>query len=360
MTRTSPAPATVTARRPDDLLAARAGRPRLPALATRSSAHLRRADTFHARVDLPAPPRRRRSERGGRLLLGRRGPAPRARSVAFVVYADDARLPRGGVASTTLAAARASASRGAARPTRGGGGALAGRRRRRPGRPSTWESPVPRQAVVEGVVVHRSRADLSGAVRPAEAPRRSAGGSSAAVRRAACPPRPTSSLDPGRRPLAGRSATSRARPACCWCSSTQRAERRRLGRHQPGRDAPTTSDSGRDAVRRAPADLVAARGRRARVGAWLAGHGALAWCAVDRCCAQEPDHSLAALVTDALTLPSRRPPGAAGPVTGPSPPPGATPSVRRTRRTLGGGPGRRPARPHCGRGASRSATRRGA
>jgi hypothetical protein len=34
--------------------------------------------------------------------------------------------------------------------------------------------------------------------------------------------------------------------------------------------------------------------------AWLAGDGALAWCAVDRCQAVEPDHSLAGLVAQLL------------------------------------------------------------
>ena len=35
------------------------------------------------------------------------------------------------------------------------------------------------------------------------------------------------------------------------------------------------------------------------LAAWLAGHGALAWCAVDRCTEVDPDHTLAGLVGDA-------------------------------------------------------------
>jgi hypothetical protein len=34
--------------------------------------------------------------------------------------------------------------------------------------------------------------------------------------------------------------------------------------------------------------------------AWLAGHGALAWCAVDRSLRARPGHSLACLVSDLL------------------------------------------------------------
>jgi hypothetical protein len=55
-----------------------------------------------------------------------------------------------------------------------------------------------------------------------------------------------------------------------------------------------------DAVRRSPVDLRAAPASLLGFAAWLAGEGALAWCAVD--CAQEaePDYGLAALLTQAL------------------------------------------------------------
>ncbi len=49
-----------------------------------------------------------------------------------------------------------------------------------------------------------------------------------------------------------------------------------------------------DDVRAAPAALLA-------WAAWLAGDGALAWCALDRVGAVEPDYSLAGLVAEALT-----------------------------------------------------------
>ena len=56
-----------------------------------------------------------------------------------------------------------------------------------------------------------------------------------------------------------------------------------------------------DAVQRAPDDLVAAPAAVLALAAWLAGHGALAWCAVDRCQAVDPGNTLARLVADMLT-----------------------------------------------------------
>lgn len=55
-----------------------------------------------------------------------------------------------------------------------------------------------------------------------------------------------------------------------------------------------------DAVQRSPEDLVAAPAAVLALAAWLAGHGALAWCAVDRSQEVEPDNSLARLVSDLL------------------------------------------------------------
>ena len=55
-----------------------------------------------------------------------------------------------------------------------------------------------------------------------------------------------------------------------------------------------------DAVRRAPAELCAGAAAVLAYAAWLAGDGALAWCAVDRCREHEPGNSLARLVADLL------------------------------------------------------------
>jgi Domain of unknown function (DUF4192) len=56
----------------------------------------------------------------------------------------------------------------------------------------------------------------------------------------------------------------------------------------------------RDIVRRTPPDLLAAPAALLAFAAWLAGEGALAWCAVERCHEVDPDYSMATLVSQAL------------------------------------------------------------
>jgi hypothetical protein len=56
-----------------------------------------------------------------------------------------------------------------------------------------------------------------------------------------------------------------------------------------------------DVVRRAPGPLVGAPAAVLALAAWVAGHGALAWCAVDRCTEVDEHNSLAELVSDLLT-----------------------------------------------------------
>lgn len=55
-----------------------------------------------------------------------------------------------------------------------------------------------------------------------------------------------------------------------------------------------------DVVRRTPDPLVPAPAALLAFSAWQAGHGALAWCAVDRCQEADRDYSLAGLVTRIL------------------------------------------------------------
>jgi hypothetical protein len=57
----------------------------------------------------------------------------------------------------------------------------------------------------------------------------------------------------------------------------------------------------RDVVRRTPLDLVAGPAALLGFAAWLAGDGALAWCAVERCQEAEPGYSLAGLISQALS-----------------------------------------------------------
>jgi hypothetical protein len=56
----------------------------------------------------------------------------------------------------------------------------------------------------------------------------------------------------------------------------------------------------RDVVRRSPTDLLAAPAALLAFAAWLSGHGALAWCALDRCAEADPGYRMAGLVAGAL------------------------------------------------------------
>jgi hypothetical protein len=56
----------------------------------------------------------------------------------------------------------------------------------------------------------------------------------------------------------------------------------------------------RDLVRRSPPELLPAPACVLAFAAWLHGHGALAWCALDRCVEVDPDYSMAACVAELL------------------------------------------------------------
>ena len=56
----------------------------------------------------------------------------------------------------------------------------------------------------------------------------------------------------------------------------------------------------RDVVRRCPTHLLPAPACLLAFGAWLAGHGALAWCALDRCREADEDYRLAGLIATLL------------------------------------------------------------
>lgn len=66
-------------------------------------------------------------------------------------------------------------------------------------------------------------------------------------------------------------------------------------------DAPQHVELWRDVLRRTPYELLAAPAALLAFAAWLAGQGALAWCAVERCQEVEPDYSMAGLIAQALT-----------------------------------------------------------
>ncbi len=66
------------------------------------------------------------------------------------------------------------------------------------------------------------------------------------------------------------------------------------------KDAETHVRLWTDVVVQCPLELLAAPAGLLAFAAWLSGHGALAWCAVDRALQSDPDHSLARLVAQAL------------------------------------------------------------
>ncbi len=283
----------LTARTPEDILAA------VPVVLgfepQESVAMLTFGGTeiFHARVDLPPPDEA--DEAVSQLL----GPAlqHQVTHVLFVVYADDGPAARTALARLRRAFGRAGILVVEALRVHDG-------RWFAPGRPGAPPAGVPydvashafrAQAVVEGIVVHGSRAELVAGLRPsAEAVDEVA----RAVRRAVpSPPEEITDL------VDLRLDSGRFTPV--------ELARVLLGCLEPlGRDAALAAMSREaamshvrlwaDAVQRAPDDLVAAPAAVLAFAAWLAGHGALAWCAVDRCQAADPDNSLAALVADAL------------------------------------------------------------
>jgi hypothetical protein len=251
-------------------------------------------ETFHARVDLPP---RHLVDEAVELLLD---PAlqHRVTSVVIVVYADDGPAARAVVRRVRRAFAGAGID--VVELLRAHGG-----RWFAPGRPGAPASGVPydvgghlfrAQAVAEGIVVHGSRAELEAGLRPSP----DAVGEVARAVRRAVPSAPGEIADlVDLRLEAGRFTTVELARVLLGLLEVQ------------GRDAAWAAmsrDVARrhvrlwtDAVQRAPDDLVAAPAAVLGLAAWLDGQGALAWCAVDRCQAADPDNTLAGLVADMLT-----------------------------------------------------------
>ncbi len=158
--------------------------------------------------------------------------------------------------------------------------------------------PFAAQAVVDGQVTHRSRADLAASLEPE--PDRVAAVEAAGrglvdetdplwvgatvLRHLAEATLPGD--EEAARLLAAISADVDARDAA-WIGFTRQ--------HSEHQVVLWT-----DLLRRAPADLCAAPAAVLAMAAWFAGRGALAWCAVDRAEEAAPGHSLARLVGDLL------------------------------------------------------------
>jgi hypothetical protein len=292
---TAPAPTRLTARGPEDLLAL------VPVVLgfvpTDSVVMLTFAPGhgFHARVDLP-PPEVPLDEWAGLLLAPARQHG--VDRVAFVAYADDP-LPAERVVRRLVRLFREAgvdvveALRADGRrwwPVLPDGGP--------PGAGAPYDvgsHPFAAHAVVEGVVVHESRDHLA------------------------------ATLDPvGHRLAPGRGIVVAPGPLWVWSTLARLASERavaddgdavRLLRavhdDEAARDVAWMGVSRADAaahvavwtdlVRRAPDELLGDAAAVLAMVAWVAGHGALAWCAVDRCRSVEPHHTLATVVADLLS-----------------------------------------------------------
>lgn len=262
----------------------------------------------HARVDLPVD--MQDAEALAAHLAGvvdRNGVG----AVALLLYTDDAPLAAGVVAALVprLAAVRC-AVRCAVRAD-GRRWWLLGRRERGPGTPyDLGTHPLTAEAVVEGRVMFASRAELADTLvaDPAEVeevetrlgeeadrlvpllPSRAHRVAEGRwlrhrVRRSLADGRPMGASDAAR-VLLLLQATLELRDVA-WAEM----------RHGNAGEHVTLW---RDLVRRSPVELRAAPASLLGFAAWLAGHGALAWCAVERAQEAEPGYGLAGLLSTAL------------------------------------------------------------
>lgn len=284
----TPAPTVLTFRTPEDVLAAV---PVLLGFEPSDSVVMLTfggRETFHARIDLPPP---RGFDEAVDLLLE---PALShgVPQVLLVIYS--ARERRAGALLAQLVGAFEGAGIHVLRTLRADGKRWFPSRG--PGVPYDVRGhPFRAQAVLSGQVVTRSREELAARLLP------TAGLAAVETALAEVPPYDATevaacawrALEAGRfadPDLAGvlqgiRDAGVRD---AAWSSMT-RAE------------APRHVVLWTDAVQRSPASLVGGPAAVLGLAAWLAGNGALAWCAVDRCVEADPDNSLARLVGDLLS-----------------------------------------------------------
>ena len=303
---TTPTPTTLVARSPQDLLAVV---PVVLGFVPQDSVVMLTfgaRSAFHARIDLPPP------EQAGEAVEALLEPARRhrVRRVVFLLYTEDARraervcralvtdFERAGV--EVVEALRADGRRWFALL---------------PGRHGVPEWGVPYdvsahpfavQAVVDGRVTHDSRAALAASLAP----------------------------DPAR--VAALASTVAEGRSDGWAEPTRGAAeagwvRAMVSRHVAAGTVPDDAEAARlladlrvvalrdvawsllvretardhvgfwtDLVRRCPADLAAAPTALLGFAAWLAGHGALAWCAVDACLEADPDYGLADILSQLL------------------------------------------------------------
>ncbi|MGI8645137.1 MAG: DUF4192 domain-containing protein [Nocardioides sp.] len=180
------------------------------------------------------------------------------------------------------------------------------RRPREPGVPYDVSAhPFAAEAVVRGLVTHGSRADLSATLAPDPA------AVTQVERSLAAGPRRI----PARQRVAEAAWAAALVRRCVTSQTTLQAgptARLLVGlRDLTVRDAAwltmRRADAGEhlsfwtDVVRRTPTSHIAPPAAILGFAAWLTGQGALAWCAVDRSLAGDPDYRLAGLLADGLT-----------------------------------------------------------
>ena len=295
---------TLTARRPEDLLAAV---PLVLGFRPSDSLVMLTFDapgSFHARLDLPAA-----TELAGTLpdlVEALLAPALRHRvgRVVFVGYSDDAAL----TARVATALSRAFEEAGIAvlDVLRVDGGAwcrvpaLAGERETEPLPYDDATHPFAAQAVFEGRVTHASR----------EALRETVARSPSAVARVRAVPSGPGGLGPTDpvwvRDLVARCATTGLPPddveAARALAAVVRVEVRDAALYAVTRDtAAAHLRVWADLLRRAPDAQVPDTAALTAFCAWQAGHGALAWCALDRCFGVDPGHGLGRCLAECLT-----------------------------------------------------------
>ncbi len=152
------------------------------------------------------------------------------------------------------------------------------------------------QSVLAGRVTHASREALRSTIAP----------DPVAVRATATHLASARPLAPGAlaalvdRHLAARSTFSPADLAAVALTVTDGERRDEAWVWLDREHAQAAVDLWSDAVRRLPTAHVAGPAAVLAFAAWLLGDGALAWCALDRCREDRPDHSLAGLVAQVL------------------------------------------------------------
>lgn len=304
MTSTSPVtPVTLTARRPEDLLAV------VPVMLgfvpSDSVAMLTfgAREPFHARVDLPDDPDD--LDDVSALVDSLLAPAVlhHVRKVVFVLYTGDAGLAgavvevlleefdRAGI--RVLDALRADGRRWFP---------LVGGRRGVPPDGAAYDlsaHPFLAQAVLTGQVTHASRADLAALLRPdhdavravaaVEVPSRSAAEDETWVGEVVAGHVAAGTLpDPEDTARLLRAVTDVRVRDVPWLMMTRADSRRHV-------------ELWTGLLRQAPDPLVPAAAALLGFAAWLSGHGALAWCALERAAEVDPEHRMAAHVAALLT-----------------------------------------------------------